>query len=91
MAPGRTIRTARTGAGRFVVTAVDKNGARVRKAVRYFVFEYVNPVREVSGLTPRRIDLGVDYAGWGPLLLFFWIPKANGLNGYSLNIFCVAV
>jgi hypothetical protein len=32
------------------------------------VFEYVNPVRAVSGLTPRRIDLGVDYAGSGPVL-----------------------
>jgi hypothetical protein len=32
------------------------------------VWEYVNPVRRVSGLAPRRIDLGVDYGGSGPLL-----------------------
>ena len=52
----------------FVVTAIDKNGTRTRTTVHYDVWIYVNPVREVSGLTPRRIDLGVDYAGAGPLL-----------------------
>ena len=65
---GRAIGTHREGTGRFVVTAVDKAGSRVRTTVRYDVFEYVNPLREVGGLTPRRIDLGVDYAGSGPLL-----------------------
>jgi hypothetical protein len=28
---------------------------------------YVNPLRGVSGLTPERIDQGVDYAGSGPI------------------------
>jgi hypothetical protein len=66
--PGHAITTASEGTDRFVVTAVDKSGSRTRKTVRYIVFEYVNPVREVSGLTPRRVDLGVDYAGSGPIL-----------------------
>jgi hypothetical protein len=65
---GHAIGTRREGTERFLVTAVDKAGSRVRTTVRYDVFEYVNPVRAVSGLTPRRIDLGVDYAGSGPLL-----------------------
>jgi hypothetical protein len=65
---GRPIRTGRPGTFRFVVTAVDASGNRVTKTVRYVVWEYVNPLREVRGLTPRRIDLGVDYAGSGPLL-----------------------
>ena len=52
----------------FVVTAIDKNGPRARTTVHYHVWIYLNPIREVSGLTPRRIDLGVDYAGTGPLL-----------------------
>jgi hypothetical protein len=65
---GHAVSTGRVGAHRLVVTAVDKSGNRARKAVRYSVFEYVNPLRAVSGLTPRRIDLGVDYAGSGPLL-----------------------
>jgi hypothetical protein len=65
---GRPITTGRDGTERFVVTATDKSGSRARKLLRYFVFEYVNPVRAISGLTPRRIDLGVDYAGSGPVL-----------------------
>jgi hypothetical protein len=51
-----------------VVSAVDKAGSRSRVSVRYEVFEYVNPVRDVGGLYSRRIDLGVDYGGAGPLL-----------------------
>ncbi len=51
-----------------MVTAIDKTGNRITKAIDYEVWEYVNPLREVRGLTPRRIDLGVDYAGSGPLL-----------------------
>jgi hypothetical protein len=68
VARGRAIGTGRLGTVRFVVTAIDKNGTRRRTTVRYDVWIYLNPVREVSGLTPRRIDLGVDYAGTGPLL-----------------------
>ena len=66
--PGHPIRTGQVGSERFVVTAIDKSGHRATKVIRYSVWEYVNPLREVSGLTPRRIDLGVDYAGSGPLL-----------------------
>jgi hypothetical protein len=68
VAGGHAIGTGRLGTAAFVVTAIDKNGARARRTIHYNVWIYVNPVREVSGLTPRRIDLGVDYAGTGPLL-----------------------
>lgn len=68
VARGRAIGTARLGLVPFIVTAIDKTGTRARRRVRYEVWVYVNPLREVSGLTPRRIDLGVDYAGTGPLL-----------------------
>jgi CSLREA domain-containing protein len=68
VARGHAIGTGQLGTVPFVVTAIDKNGTRARTTVRYDVWIYLNPVREVSGLTPRRIDLGVDYAGTGPLL-----------------------
>ncbi len=68
VAGGHAIGTGRLGTVPFVVTAVDKNGVRARMTVHYDVWVYLDPVREVSGLTPRRIDLGVDYAGTGPLL-----------------------
>jgi hypothetical protein len=57
-----------TGGFTFTVTATDHSGNRVRRTVRYAVWQYVNPVSRIAGLTPRRIDLGVDYAGSGPLL-----------------------
>jgi len=28
---------------------------------------YLNPLREVSGLVPERVDMGVDFAGTGPV------------------------
>ena len=68
VARGHPIGTGRLGTVPFVVTAIDKSGIRARRTVHYDVWIYVNPVRKVSGLTPRRIDLGVDYAGTGPLL-----------------------
>jgi hypothetical protein len=68
IALGHAIRTERLGTMRFVVIAVDKSGNRAIRSIHYVVWEYVNPLTEVSGLTPRRIDLGVDYAGSGPLL-----------------------
>jgi hypothetical protein len=68
VAPWHPIGTGRLGTARFVVTATDKSGNRARKTVQYDVWQYVNPLQFVSGLTPRRIDLGVDYAGSGPLL-----------------------
>jgi peptidoglycan hydrolase CwlO-like protein len=40
---------------------------------------YANPFRSVGGLTPERIDSGVDYAGVGPVY-------AVG-NGVVLNVF----
>jgi hypothetical protein len=64
---GHPIATGRPGTARFEVTATDKSGNRARISVRYEVFEYVNPVSAVSGLYSRRIDLGVDYGGSGPL------------------------
>jgi hypothetical protein len=68
VAQGHAIPAGRPGTARFVVTAIDTSGNRTRKSIDYVVFEYVNPLREVRGLTRRRIDLGVDYAGSGPLL-----------------------
>jgi CSLREA domain-containing protein len=68
VARGHAIATGRLGTVPFVITAIDKNGTRTRRTVHYQVWVYVNPLREVNGLTPRRIDLGVDYAGAGPLL-----------------------
>jgi hypothetical protein len=65
---GRRIKTRHVGTWRFVVRATDKSGNRAIRTVRYVVWKYVNPLQDVSGLTPRRIDLGVDYAGSGPLL-----------------------
>jgi hypothetical protein len=66
--PGRPIGTRRAGSRRFVVTAIDKAGHRTRKVIHYDVWAYVNPLRAVGGLGARRIDLGVDYSGSGPLL-----------------------
>lgn len=68
VARGRSIKTRHVGRWRFMVTATDKSGNRVTKTIHYGVWKYVNPLKGVSGLTPRRIDLGVDYAGFGPLL-----------------------
>lgn len=68
VADGQRIPTGRLGRVRFVVTAVDRSGHRVSRTVHYRVWAYVNPLRRVSGLAPRRIDLGVDYGGSGPLL-----------------------
>ncbi len=31
------------------------------------VHPYLNPLREVSGLIPERVDMGVDFAGAGPV------------------------
>jgi murein DD-endopeptidase MepM/ murein hydrolase activator NlpD len=31
------------------------------------VHPYLNPLREVSGLIPERVDMGVDFAGEGPV------------------------
>jgi hypothetical protein len=51
-----------------VVTATDKSGHRVKRTVRYSIWEYVNPMRAIRSLRRERIDMGVDYGGSGPLL-----------------------
>jgi hypothetical protein len=50
------------------VTATDKAGLQTTKAVLYTVFPYTDPVRGVHRLTGGRIDMGVDYGGWGTIL-----------------------
>jgi murein DD-endopeptidase MepM/ murein hydrolase activator NlpD len=41
---------------------------------------YANPLRSVSGLTPERVDAGVDYGGSGPV---YAIGNGVVLNVYS--------
>jgi hypothetical protein len=65
---GHKISTGSNGAKTFTVTATDASGNRVTKSVSYVVWQYVNPVQDVAGLSTGRIDMGVDYAGSGPLL-----------------------
>ena len=44
---------------------------------------YLNPLRDVSGLVPERIDQGVDFAGSGPVFAVgdAVITNASGDNG----------
>jgi hypothetical protein len=56
------------GACSLLVAPVAVAPARVNGAREHALRRYVDPFKDVSGLTPRRIDLGVDYAGSGPLL-----------------------
>ncbi|HZU60451.1 MAG TPA: choice-of-anchor Q domain-containing protein, partial [Solirubrobacteraceae bacterium] len=65
---GHALGTRFAGRKRFTVTAVDRTGNRVKITVRYTVWAYANPLRAIAGLSPERIDMGVDYAGSGPLL-----------------------
>lgn len=65
---GHAIDTRSVGKKSFTVIAIDKTGHRVVKTVHYRVWAYTNPVAAVSGLRPRRIDMGVDYSGSGPIL-----------------------
>ena len=65
---GHAINTRSVGTKSFRVVAVDKTGHRSVRTVRYDVWAYVNPLSQVSGLGPFRIDMGVDYSGSGPLL-----------------------
>ena len=65
---GDTINTRSVGVKTFRVVAVDKAGGRSVQTVRYDVWAYVNPLSRVGGLGQRRIDMGVDYSGSGPLL-----------------------
>ena len=65
---GRQMNTGTVGVREFTVTAVDATGQRISKTVRYSVWVYVNPLRDIHGLQSQRIDMGVDYGGSGPLL-----------------------
>lgn len=42
---------------------------------------YANPLRSVSGLSPERIDQGVDYQGYGPLYAIGTGVVLNTVNG----------
>ena len=65
---GHVINTKSTGLKQFTVTATDREGARTTKTVHYTVWAYVNPMSRIGALSPERIDMGVDYAGYGPIL-----------------------
>jgi murein DD-endopeptidase MepM/ murein hydrolase activator NlpD len=42
---------------------------------------YANPLRGVSGLSPERIDMGVDYSGYGPIYAIGDGVVVNTVNG----------
>jgi hypothetical protein len=65
---GRAVDTRSAGTKSFTVTATDTSGNSVTKTIRYEVWAYVNPLRDVAGLQASRIDMGVDYSGSGPIL-----------------------
>lgn len=65
---GHAINTGSAGSKQFTVTAVDKHGHRVVKTVHDTVWAYTNPLRAIQALGIRRIDMGVDYSGSGPIL-----------------------
>jgi murein DD-endopeptidase MepM/ murein hydrolase activator NlpD len=54
--------------------------ARRRATSRRAGNGYANPFRAISGLTPERIDQGVDYAGAGPV---YAIGNGVVLNAFS--------
>ncbi len=64
---GHRVNTRSVGRKSFTVTAVDSSGNRAVKTIHYRVWKYVNPLKAVSGLYAGRIDMGVDYAGSGPV------------------------
>jgi hypothetical protein len=68
VAPGRALDTAHNGLHSFTVIAIDAAGRKLAETVRYRVWSYANPLAEISGLEPSRIDMGVDYVGAGPIL-----------------------
>ena len=65
---GHAIDTRSVGTKSFRVTATDKTGHKVTRVVHYTVWQYANPLSAVNGLFAGRIDMGVDYAGSGPIL-----------------------
>lgn len=64
---GRAIDSRTDGRARFTVTAVGASGNSVTRTIGYEVWHYVNPLHRVAGLQAQRIDMGVDYAGSGPI------------------------
>lgn len=64
---GHVIDTQSVGLKQFTVTATGKDGRRYAKTVHYTVWAYTNPMSSIGGLSPERIDMGVDYAGYGPI------------------------
>jgi hypothetical protein len=62
------IDTRSAGNRSFTVTVTDTSGNRIARTVHYTVWAYVNPLLGIADLQPQRIDMGVDYAGSGPLL-----------------------
>lgn len=65
---GSVINTSSVGLLHFTVTATLKNGHRYKETVHYTVWAYTNPMRSVQALGTGRIDMGVDYSGYGPIL-----------------------
>jgi murein DD-endopeptidase MepM/ murein hydrolase activator NlpD len=65
---GSVIDTSSVGVLHFTVTATLKNGHRYKKTADYTVWRYTNPMRSVQALGTGRIDMGVDYSGYGPIL-----------------------
>src|SRR5207302_6209790 len=66
-ANGHAINTHSTGAKSFKVIAIDKTGRKLVETVHYTVWGYTNPLRSLGSIVPRRIDMGVDYGGSGPI------------------------
>jgi hypothetical protein len=65
---GRAVDTSSAGTKSFTVIATDRSGDTLTHTVHYKVWRYVNPLRDVLALRPSRIDMGVDYSGYGPIL-----------------------
>jgi CSLREA domain-containing protein len=65
---GHAVNTRSPGVQRFTVTAVDATGQEVTNHLHYTVLPYTNPMQDVHRLVPGRIDMGVDYGGWGKIL-----------------------
>lgn len=68
VASGHAINTNSAGNKGFTVVATDTSGHTVTKTIHYTIWSYVNPLVGVASLQTQRIDMGVDYAGAGPIL-----------------------
>ncbi len=56
------------GSTRITLAAADKASHQQANTPQRRDWNYVNPLRSVSRLEPGRIDMGVDYAGSGPVV-----------------------